>query len=149
MPDLTGHLTARADDSHATPLSLSGKPFRLTIILLSPLVRFSVLSPIKPHAAPLMCSPANSFKFHPCERTPQVARLSISLRHGSVPTNQPTSSGHRLQRGLPGYLIPIAPHAFIPYRRSHSSLVPSPSVVPLGSTDFTLTPKVPQTSPGS
>ncbi len=38
LPDLTGHLTARADGGHALPLGLSGKPFRLTFILPSPLV---------------------------------------------------------------------------------------------------------------
>ncbi len=35
-------------------------------------------------------------------------------RRGSIP---PTSSGHRLQRGLPGYLIRFAPHAFAPQRQ--------------------------------
>ena len=39
LPDLTGHLTARADGGHALPLGSSGKPFRLTFILPSPLVR--------------------------------------------------------------------------------------------------------------
>ena len=81
LPDLTGHLTARADDGHAIPLSASGKPFRLTIIVLSPLVSFPALNPIKPQTAPLVCSPANSFKFQPCDRTSQVARLMASLRH--------------------------------------------------------------------
>ena len=28
-----------------------------------------------------------------------------------------TSSDHRLQRGLPGYLILFAPHAFVPQRQ--------------------------------
>ena len=42
LPDLTGHLTTQADVGHATPLSVSGKPFRLTFILLSVLVRFTV-----------------------------------------------------------------------------------------------------------
>ena len=36
------------DDGHATPLSLSGKPVRLTFILLSTLVRCSAFNPIKP-----------------------------------------------------------------------------------------------------
>ena len=81
LPDLTGHLAARADVGHAIPLSASGKSFRLTIIVLSPLVRFPALSPIKPQTTPLVCSPANSFKFQPCDRTPQVARLTASLRH--------------------------------------------------------------------
>ncbi len=44
LPDLTGHLTARAGGGHALPLGSSGKPFRLTIILPSPLVRFSALN---------------------------------------------------------------------------------------------------------
>ena len=29
----------------------------------------------------------------------------------------PTASNHRLQRGLPGYLILFAPHAFVPQRQ--------------------------------
>ena len=40
LPDLTGHLTARADDGHAIPLGVSGKTFNLTFILPSLLVRF-------------------------------------------------------------------------------------------------------------
>ena len=55
--NLTGHLTARADDGHALPLGSSGKPFRLSFILPSLLVRFSVLNWIKPHAAPLVVLP--------------------------------------------------------------------------------------------
>ena len=42
LPDLTGHLTTQADVGHASPLSVLGKPFRLTFILLSILVRFTV-----------------------------------------------------------------------------------------------------------
>ena len=81
LTDLTARLTVRADDGHAPPLSLSGKPFRLTFILLSIPVRFPALDPIEPQPPPLVCSPANSLKFHPCGRTPQVARLTSSLRH--------------------------------------------------------------------
>ena len=80
LPDLTGHLTARADDGHAPPLGVSGKVFSLTFILPSPLVRFPALNPIKPHTPPLVYSPANSFKFQPCDRTPQAAGLTPSLR---------------------------------------------------------------------
>ncbi len=57
LPDLTGHLTARADDGHALPLGSLGKTFNLTFILPSLLVRFSVLNWIKPHAAPLVVLP--------------------------------------------------------------------------------------------
>ena len=54
---LTGHLTARADDGHAPPLGSLSKPFRLTFILPSLLVRFPALNSIKPHAAPLVVLP--------------------------------------------------------------------------------------------
>src|SRR5213592_4433144 len=40
----------------------------------------------------------------------------------------PTSSTHRLRRGLPGYLILFAPHAFAPQRQSRSREPPSPPV---------------------
>ncbi len=81
LPDLTGHLTARTDDGHALLLSLSGKTFNLTFILLSPLVRFPALNRIEPQPPPLVCSPANSLKFQPCDRTPQATPLMVSLRH--------------------------------------------------------------------
>ena len=57
LPDLTGHLTTRADGGHAPPLGSSAKPFRLCFILPSPLVRFWALNSIKPHAAPLVVLP--------------------------------------------------------------------------------------------
>ena len=57
LPDLTGHLTTRADGGHAPPLGSSAKPFRLSFILPAPLVRFSALNSIKPHAAPLVVLP--------------------------------------------------------------------------------------------
>jgi hypothetical protein len=41
----------------------------------------------------------------------------------------PTPSLHRLQLGLPGYLIPFAPPAFVPHRRARFSRPPSPLVV--------------------
>ena len=66
---------------------------------------------IKPHAPPLVRAPVNSFEFQPCGRTPQAGYLLRLLRHrgGSIP---PTPSIHRLQPGLPGYLIPFAPPGF-------------------------------------
>src|SRR3989338_3938679 len=48
LTDLTARFTVRTDDGHAPPLSLSGKPVRLTVILLSLLVRFPALNPIEP-----------------------------------------------------------------------------------------------------
>ena len=55
----------------------------------------------------------------------------------------PTPSAHRLQRGLPGYLILFAPHAFAPQRQSMARSLPSPSVFFQISTDFTPTPGIP------
>ncbi len=59
----------------------------------------------------------------------------------------PTASIHRLRRGLPGYLILFAPHAFAPQRQYRASEPPSPLVFLRISTNFTSTLAVPLTSP--
>src|SRR3954452_4500290 len=59
----------------------------------------------------------------------------------------PTSSTHRLQRGLPGYLILVAPHAFAPQRQYRSRAPPSPPVFFPISTNFTSTLGIPRSSP--
>src|SRR5436305_8455039 len=59
----------------------------------------------------------------------------------------PTSSTHRLQRGLPGYLILFAPHAFAPQRQLRASEPPSPLVFFPISTHSTATPGIPLPSP--
>ena len=56
----------------------------------------------------------------------------------------PTPSIHRLRRGLPGYLILFAPHAFEPHRQLSSSK-PPPLVFLLISTHFTATLGIPLT----
>src|SRR6266850_1846371 len=66
-------------------------------------------------------------------------------RQGSKPA---TASIHRLQRGLPGYLILFAPHAFAPQRQYRTSKPPSPLVFLRISTNFTSTLAVPLTSSG-
>ena len=58
----------------------------------------------------------------------------------------PTPSIHRLPRGLPGYLILFAPHAFAPQRQLQSSKSPSPLVFLPISTHFTATLGIPLTS---
>jgi len=68
-----------------------------------------------------------------------------SAQQGSIPA---TPSIHRLRRGLPGYLIPFAPHAFAPQRQYRSSEPPSPLVFLPISTHFTATLGIPLTSPG-
>ena len=68
------------------------------------------------------------------------------LRHR--PACRPTASTHSLRRGLPGYLILFAPHAFAPQRQYRASEPPSPLVFFLISTNFTSTLGIPLTSPG-
>ena len=58
----------------------------------------------------------------------------------------PTPSIHRLRRGLPGYLILFAPHAFAPQRQLRPSKSPSPLVFLPISTHFTATLGIPLTS---
>src|SRR5512134_1566553 len=58
----------------------------------------------------------------------------------------PTTSDHRLGRGLPGYLILFAPHAFVPERQCQPRGLPSPSVFLRISTHFTATRGIPPPS---
>ena len=108
------------------------------------LVRFFALLRIKPHNPLLVRAPVNSFEFQPCGRTPQVDYLLRLLRHGGP--KSPTPSNHRLQRGLPGYLILFATHAFEPQRQLKPSRPPSPLVFLLISTHFTATLGIPPAS---
>ena len=59
----------------------------------------------------------------------------------------PTPSIHRLRRGLPGYLILFAPHAFEPQCQLQSRKSPSPLVFLPISTHFTATLGIPLPSP--
>ena len=54
---------------------------------------------------------------------------------------------HRLGRGLPGYLILFATHAFVSQRQLRSRKPSTPPVFLLISTHFTATPGIPLTSP--
>ena len=67
-----------------------------------------------------------------------------AAQKGAIP---PTPSIHRLPRGLPGYLILFAPHAFAPQRQLQSRKPPSPLVFLLISTHFTATLGIPLPSP--
>ena len=71
-----------------------------------------------------------------------LSALASTLR-GSIP---PASSAHRLRRGLPGYLILFAPHAFAPQRQITPSKPPSPPVFFRISTHSTATPGIPLAS---
>ncbi len=99
-------------------------------------VRFLAYHRIKPHAPPLVRAPVNSFEFQSCDRTPQVDHLILSLDADCI---SPTSSDHRLQRGLPGYLILFDPHAFVHERQFLLGELPSRSVFCVISKHFTAT----------
>ena len=58
----------------------------------------------------------------------------------------PTVSYHRLQRGLPGYLILFDPHAFVPQRQLRIREMPSQSVFCVISMHFTATLHIPPTA---
>ena len=81
LKNLISHFTARADDSHATPVwrLQAAARFHAHSTICQALVRFLAYHRIKPHAPPLVRAPVNSFEFHP--------RLSVStwpdvrLRH--------------------------------------------------------------------
>ena len=57
----------------------------------------------------------------------------------------PTVSHHRLQRGLPGYLILFDPHAFVPQRQCRPGKLPSLSEFCDISMHFTATHHIPPT----
>ena len=117
----------------------------IVVIRCQVLVRFFALLRIKRHAPLLVRVPVNSFEFQPCGRTPQADYLLRLLRYGEC--RSPTSSNHRLRRGLPGYLILFAPHAFVPQCQLQASKSPSPLVFLLISTHSTATLGIPLTSP--
>ena len=70
--------------------------------------------------------------------------MLTAAQKGSIPS---TPSTHRLRRGLPGYLILFATHAFAPQRQLQSRKSPSPLVFLHISTHFTATRGIPLSSP--
>src|SRR5205085_12626141 len=74
-----------------------------------------------------------------------VLNALASARTESTP---PTPSTHRLRRGLPGYLIVFAPHAFTSQRQYRPREPLSPRVFFLISAHFTATPGIPLSSSG-
>ena len=79
LRDLTQHLTTRADDNHAPPVTTvpEGKDVSLhRSVGCQDQVRFFALHRIKPHTPPLVRAPVNSFEFQPCGRTPQAENLA-------------------------------------------------------------------------
>ncbi len=73
--------------------------------------------------------------------------LLIALAAARKESIPPIPSNHRLRRGLPGYLILFAPHAFVPQCQLQASKSLSPPVFLLISTHSTATLGIPLTSP--
>ena len=72
--------------------------------------------------------------------------ITYCVNSGTEGVRPPTPSNHRLQCGLPGYLILFATHTFVPQRQLKPSRPPSPLVFLPISTHFTATPGIPPTS---
>ena len=108
------------------------------------LVRFFALLRIKPHAPPLVRAPVNSFEFHFLRTYYSGAILNaLTPAPGASP---PTPGIDRLRRGLLGYLILFAPHAFGNERQCRPRPSPSPLVFLHISTHFTATHGIPRSS---
>ncbi len=145
MRDLTQHLTTRADDNHAAPVQTS----RRKGISLCPasvcqaLVRFFAYIELN-HMLHRLCGPPSiPLSFTLASILPR--RYTYRVSYGTRGFKPPTPSVQRLRRGLPGYLILFAPHAFAPQRRFQTSNSPSPQVFFHISTDFTPTRGIPVT----
>ncbi len=111
-------------------------------MLCQDLVRFFVYLRIKQHTPPLVRVPVNSFEFFLRSYYPGGELIALT----SALSFTPTLSSHRLRRGLPGYLILFAPHAFVPQRQFRPSKLPSPLVFLHISTHSTATHGIPLTS---
>ena len=108
------------------------------------LVRFFALLRIKPCST--ACAPPSiPLSFILANVLPRWNTYCVCC--GTEEQCSPTPSIHRLRRGLPGYLILFAPHAFEPQRQLSSSKPPSPLVFLLISTHFTATLGIPLTPP--
>ncbi len=147
LRDLTQHLTTRADESHAAPAILARRhtAFQPLAGSCQAQVRFCALRRIKPHAPPLVRAPVNSLSFSLATVLPRRGTYCVSS--GTELVTNPTPSAHRLRRGLPGYLIPFAPHALAPQRQCPSRMPPSPPTFFLISTHFTAPPGIPHPPP--
>ena len=107
------------------------------------LVRFFALLRIKPHAPPLVRAPSIPLSFSLAYSPGGVLNALTSALKGGNPL---TLSTHRLRRGLPGYLILFAPHAFAPQCQLQTRKSPSPLVFLHISTHFTATHGIPLSS---
>ncbi len=146
--DLTEHLTARADDSHAAPVTapVGRSPFGFLPPRCQTQVRFFVYLELN-HTLRCLCGAPSiplSFSLATVLLRRHTYRVSFGTPRGFPPR---TPSMHRLRHGLPGFLIPFAPHAFASQRQLRARVSPSPLVFLRISTHFTTTPGIPHPSP--
>ncbi len=142
--NLTSHDTSfRQPCSTCTGYTCWQSPvFRQDNPCMSSLGKVLSVSLIKPHPPPLVWAPVNSFEFQPCDHTPQAGHLTHLLRQKELSVFLPPSA-HRLQRRLPGYLIPFAPYAFAPQRQYQTREPLSLSAFSQISSHSTATPGIP------
>ena len=146
MRDLAQHLTTRADDNHAPPVSMSRRISHLCCAIgCQDLVRFFALLRELNHILHCLCGPPSiPLSFNLAVVLPRWITYCVNC--GTEGVNPPTPSNHRLRHGLPGYLILFATHAFEPQRQLVPSRPPSPLVFLPISTHSTATPGIPSTS---
>ncbi len=147
LRDLTQHLTTRADDSHAAPVcrSITEHPLSRTIRHMSNLGKVLRVVELN-HMLHRLCGPPSiPLSFSLATVLPRRGTYCVSS--GTEWFSHPTPSTHRLRRGLPGYLIPFAPHAVAPQRQCPSRRPPSPPTFFLISTHFTAPPGIPPPPP--
>ena len=70
----------------------------------------------------------------------------VFIALAAAPSLNQTPNTHRLRRGLPGYLILFAPHAFVPQCQTYLCELPSQSEFCVISMHFTATLRIPPTS---
>ena len=147
MRDLTQHLTTRADDNHAPPVYMSPKRFHSSLSYAYDVKTWSGSSRCFEliHILHCLCGPPSiPLSFNLAVVLPRWITYCVCC--GTEGVSPPTPSNHRLRRGLPGYLILFAPHAFEPQRQLKPSKPPSPLMFLLISTHFTATLGIPLTS---
>ncbi len=137
-PTSHGH---ELDDSHAAPVAIAlyGTAYLYDVPSMSSpgkVLRCCCVE-LKPrHAPPLCAGPRQS------PRSLNLAavlprRCAYRVSYDTEQPSCPTSSTHRLRRGLPGYLILFAPHASRAQRQYRTRSPPSPPVFFPISTNFT------------
>ncbi len=147
LRDLTQHLTTRADDSHAAPVSCpySGRHLSAPCQDMSNLGKVLRVVELN-HILHRLCGPPSiPLSFSLATVLPRRGTYCVSS--GTNLVSRLTPSAHRLRRGLPGYLIPFAPHAVAPQRQCPSRWPPSPPTFFLISTHFTAPPGIPPSPP--